>query len=240
MGIRPHVVKSRLNGSVQFLVDAARAAPHVGSMDTHAINLDESHLPPKRRQVLEAAVELFMAHGYANVSMDAVARAAGVSKATLYAYHASKAALFASIVGDACRRNTLVAENFPEAVSDIDAALRAVGGRLLRFLLQPRTLAVYRVAVAESARVPELGAAFWAAGPQAFLDRFALWLAAQSAAGHLHVPDPGVAAEQFSALLRGSLFMRVTLALPPAPTDADIDATVAAAVDTFMRAFRPA
>ncbi len=41
---------------------------------------------PKRQLVLDAAASLFMAHGYGAVSMDAVARAAGVSKATLYAY----------------------------------------------------------------------------------------------------------------------------------------------------------
>eukprot|EP01035_Chromulina_nebulosa_P011284 gene11284-15106_t len=126
----------------------------------------------KRRQVLDAAGDLFMAQGYGAVSMEAVARAAGVSKATLYAHFASKDALFASIVAEACERNTLVADNFPTDVEDIEAALVAIGGRVLRFLLQPRTLAIYRVAVAESARFPELGRAFWAAGPNAFRERF--------------------------------------------------------------------
>lgn len=197
----------------------------------------DAETSPKRRQVLEAAAELFMAHGYANVSMDGVARAAGVSKATLYAHFASKDVLFASIVGEACRRNTLVSENFPDVVADIAAALTAIGGRLLRFLLLERTIAIYRVAVAESGRFPELGVAFWDAGPQRFLDRFADWLALQSAAGHLAVADPAIAAEQFSALLRASLFMRVTLGIGPAPGDAEIDATVGRAVSTFLRAF---
>jgi TetR/AcrR family transcriptional repressor of mexJK operon len=201
--------------------------------------LAEPETSPKRRQVLEAAAELFMAHGYANVSMDAVAKAAAVSKATLYAHCASKDALFASIVGEACKGNTLVAENFPEEVSDIRAPLLAIGGRLLRFLLLPRTIAIYRVAVAESARFPELGQAFWQAGPQRFLDRFSQWLATQTAAGHLRIADPLVAADQFGALLRTGMFMRVTLGIPPAPSEAEIDAAVEAAVDTFLGAFAP-
>ncbi len=202
----------------------------------HPNDLESS---PKRRQVLEAAAELFMAHGYATVSMDAVAKMAGVSKATLYAHFASKDVLFASIVAEACRRNTLVEENFPAEVTDIRATLTGVGRRMLRFLLQPRTLAIYRVAVAESARFPELGAAFWAAGPQTFLDHFARWLEAQDAAGHLRIPDGPLAAEQFGALIRSSLFMKVTLAIPPEPDEAAICATVDNAVDTFVRAFRP-
>ena len=53
---------------------------------------------PKRRQIVDAAQALFLAHGYGAVSMDAVARTAGVSKATLYAYFDSKDQLFATIV----------------------------------------------------------------------------------------------------------------------------------------------
>jgi AcrR family transcriptional regulator len=191
----------------------------------------------KRRQVLDAASDLFMAQGYGAVSMEAVARTAGVSKATLYAHFASKDVLFASIVSEACDRNKLVPENFPVEVADIEATLAATGGRLLRFMLQPKVLAIYRVAVAESARFPELGRAFWAAGPTVFRERFAGWIAEQSAAGRLAVPDPLVAADQFGALLRASVFMRATLALPPAPDEAEIDATVQQAVSTFLRGF---
>ncbi|MGH8326678.1 MAG: TetR/AcrR family transcriptional regulator, partial [Steroidobacteraceae bacterium] len=57
---------------------------------------------PKQRSIAEAATRLFMAEGYDAVSMDAIARAADVSKATLYAYFASKERLFASLIGEAC------------------------------------------------------------------------------------------------------------------------------------------
>ena len=51
-----------------------------------------------------------MAQGYGAVSMDAIARAAGVSKATLYAYFSSKDQLFATIIGEACRQKIALAE----------------------------------------------------------------------------------------------------------------------------------
>ncbi|HTN12290.1 MAG TPA: TetR/AcrR family transcriptional regulator [Acetobacteraceae bacterium] len=206
------------------------------ALDSQSTTTDSS---PKRRQMIEASAELFMAHGYEKVSMDAVARAAGVSKATLYAHFTSKDMLFASIVGEACQRNTALESSFPAEVSDIRAALVTIGTRVLTFLMRPHTQAIYRVAVAESSRFPELGRAFMANGPQRFLDRFSVWLAEQTAAGHLAVPDPLIAADQFAALLRVSLFMRATLGLADDHSEADIAATVAAAVDTFMKAFGP-
>ena len=106
-----------------------------------------------------------------------------------------------------------------------------------RKVVEENRAAGLRVAVAESGRCPELGHAFMQNGPQRFLDRFSVWLAQQAAAGHLVIADPLIAAEQFGALLRLTLFMRVTLGLAPDPTEAEINTTVAAAVDTFMKAF---
>ncbi len=193
----------------------------------------------KRQQVLQAAAELFITQGYGAVSMDAVARAAGVSKATLYAHFASKDALFATIVGDACRRSPVDEANFPEHPQDVEAALRSLGRRLLRFLLEPRTLAIARVAIAESARFPELGVAFLANGPIAFQTRIAAWLGVLHAQGALHAPDAGVAAQHLGALLRGSLHLEAILRPDFHPDEVQIDAAVDAAVAAFLRAYAP-
>ena len=195
---------------------------------------DES---PKRRQVLDAATDLFLAHGYGAVSMDAVARRANVSKATLYAYFASKDELFATIVRERGLTNSLDASLFAEQVPDLRAALEAIGQRVLRFMLKERTLAIYRIALAESERFPELGRAFHAAGPAKFCGLVRSWMALQQQAGLVRAADLDVATQQFMALLRSGVFMRASLAIPPAPAEAEIDATVTAAVDTWLRAF---
>jgi TetR/AcrR family transcriptional repressor of mexJK operon len=200
----------------------------------------DSHPSPKRRQMLEAARELFIARGYEKVSMDSVARVAQVSKATLYAHFASKDALFATVVADSGFANRLTAEDFGDGPGDIRVCLQALGERILRFLLQERTQAIYRVAVAEARRFPEMGRAFFDNGPGAFLKHFSAWLARQDEAGRLSVATPRVAAEQFGALVRSGLFMTCTLGLEPPPTDAEITATVDAAVDTFLKAYGPA
>src|SRR3981081_2768870 len=99
---------------------------------------------PKRRAIMEAATDLFAARGYGAVSMDAIARAADVSKATLYAHFESKDALFATIVKAACEENIMPGGEFtdggaPDGTQDVAAALRAIGGRILRFFLRDLT-----------------------------------------------------------------------------------------------------
>jgi TetR/AcrR family transcriptional regulator, mexJK operon transcriptional repressor len=198
---------------------------------------------PKRKSVLEAAATLFMAQGYGAVSMDAVAREAGVSKATLYAHFASKDQLFATIIGEACRSKIAAADVLAQidigTTTDIGEALRSFGVRMTGFLLESTTLAIYRVVVADCVRFPELGAAFYESGPAHFLSFFSDWLGKQMQAGRLRDADPAVAAEQFNSLIRGGLFMRASVGLPTKHDEATIARHVGNAVDTFMRAFAP-
>jgi AcrR family transcriptional regulator len=59
-----------------------------------------AHLGPERRrpQVLDAALQLFLERGYEGTSMDAVARAAGVTKPVVYACFAGKEELFRALL----------------------------------------------------------------------------------------------------------------------------------------------
>ncbi len=196
--------------------------------------LPEDSDSPKRIAIMEAATDLFAAGGYGAVSMEAIARAADVSKATLYAHFESKDRLFATIVQVACRENLMPDDALPDGDLDVEAELTGIGGRILRFFLRERSLAIHRLVVAESVRFPELGRAFYDNGPAAGRTSLAAWMARLDA---LAVPEPGVAAEQFLGLLRSGLYLRATLGLTPAPDEAAIDAAVRAAVRTFLRAF---
>lgn len=195
---------------------------------------------PKQRDIAEAATRLFMAQGYAAVSMDAIARAAGVSKATLYAYFASKDRLFASLIGTACSRAGTGSLELADDEADLRATLTALADRALHFMLEESSLAIYRVVMAEAARFPELGRAFYERGAGAARRNLAAWLERQMKAGKLLASDPGLAAEHFMGLLRTHLHMRALLGIAPAPTEAEIKATATAAVETFLRAYAPA
>lgn len=194
-------------------------------------------LPPKRRAMLDAAEALFLTHGYGAVSMDSVARTAGVSKATLYAHFESKDRLFASIVLERGLAVSMDQSLLPDHVTDLRATLEAIGQHVMAFMLRERTLGILRVAIAESARFPEVGQAFFENGPQAFTRRVAPWVRRQQEAGLLRTADAEGATQQLMALLRSVMFLRAALFLPPPPTPEEVAATVHAAVDTWLRAF---
>lgn len=210
-----------------------------------SVTLDPRTEPesPKRNAVLDAAARLFMTHGYGAVSMDAIAREAGVSKATLYAHFTSKDRLFATIIGEACRSKIAAADVLDgtdiTSTTDIGEALQSFGVRMTRFLLEPTTQAIYRVVVAESGRFPELGAAFYESGPAHFVNFFSGWLGAQMQAGRLRAADPEVAADQFIALIRSGIYMRASVGLRVNQDEATVRQHVANVVDTFLRAFGP-
>ncbi|MGH7117432.1 MAG: TetR/AcrR family transcriptional regulator, partial [Acetobacteraceae bacterium] len=138
--------------------------------------LDRSEQTAKQRNIADAATRLFMAQGYAEVSMDAIARAAGVSKATLYAYFASKERLFASLVGEACTRSGPGSPTLSDNAADVRETLATLAGQALRLMLEEQSLAVYRLVIAESAPFPELGHAFYERGPARGRRNLAAWL----------------------------------------------------------------
>ena len=54
--------------------------------------------PAKRREILDGARQVFRSAGFDGASMDQIARAAGVSKGTLYVYFRNKEDLFLDLV----------------------------------------------------------------------------------------------------------------------------------------------
>ena len=63
--------------------------------------VDRIEAPPtsKAESILAAAKRTFLAAGFGAVSMDTIAREAGVSKATVYAHFAGKEELFGAVIG---------------------------------------------------------------------------------------------------------------------------------------------
>lgn len=167
--------------------------------------------------------------------MDAIAARTPASKVTLYRYFNSKLDLFAAVIRHHGERDRGLLNAWP-IDGDTRTRLTATGLVLLNLLLSPDTLGLYRVAVAEAARHPELASVFWDIGPGFGQERLSTLFEDLTRRGDLIVPDPRVAADQFSAMLRGELFHRALLGLPLSDSR-DADATVAAAVDTVLRAY---
>jgi TetR/AcrR family transcriptional repressor of mexJK operon len=192
----------------------------------------------KRRAILAAASQLFLARGYAGTSMAAVAQAAGVAKLTVYAHFADKETLFRAIVVARCD-----AYNRPERFEDYPrmtprAALTAIGTNLLDLLLSPIALRLYRVMIAEGPQRRKMASLFYEAGPERASAYFVDYLRKADAQRQLRIDDAERAADEFQALVKGGkLHLRASLGLRPLPNAAQRKAHVARAVETFLRAY---
>jgi TetR/AcrR family transcriptional repressor of mexJK operon len=171
--------------------------------------------------------------GYGAASMDAVAARAGVSKATIYVHYASKRALFEAIIR---RRAESVTGRFsvPQGILDLRQSLLGLAHNFIDMLLTPEALAMYRVVLAEATQQPEIGAAFYQAGP-AYARRKVGEFFQQLAGRGLLAMEPQqapIAGDLFLAMLANDSHMRALFGV-----DADAAAEqlrIEAAIDMFM------
>jgi AcrR family transcriptional regulator len=191
----------------------------------------------KAESILAAAERNFLASGFGAVSMDAIAREAGVSKATVYAHFAGKEELFEAVIERECERYFASFSAGELDPHDVHGSLAVLGCRFLDLVLSDDAIALYRIIVAEVARFPVLGEVFWRAGPERERVQIEEFLRSAVAAGSLALDNPRLAAEQFLGLVRGDTQMRRVLRLGAAVGAGEIRAAAAAAVDTFIRAF---
>ena len=189
----------------------------------------------KAESILAAAQRTFLASGFGAASMDAIAREAGASKATVYAYFASKEELFGAVVA---RESERYAEGFTAGEldpGDVESSLRVIAERFLRLLLSPDVIAINRIIIGEVARFPVLAEVFWQAGPERVRLQLEGFLSRAAEAGALDFADLRSAAGQFASLVRGEIHLRVLMGF--GADEAALSDAAESAVATFLRAF---
>lgn len=197
--------------------------------------LDHEPLGRKQLQVTEAARRLFMVHGFGATSMDAIAREAGVSKATLYSYFASKEALFAQLVSEECLaiQSDL---HWPTLDAGLVEGLRRFAYQYVALFSRKREKYMCRIMANESTRFPDLCWHFYEIGPLATTRRLAQFLLDAREAGRIAFPDAMICASQFLSLIRGDLPLLAMLRLEDFANDG-IEREIEAGIATFMRAY---
>ena len=185
-------------------------------------------------QVLEGARAVFMRDGFEGASVDDIAREAGVSKATLYAYFPDKRLLFSEVARIECNRQAEAALGHLEENLTVREALTEAADLAVRFFLSDFGQQMFRICVSESYRFPELGERFYASGPQMFREKMSRLLDAYVARGDLRIDDMHLATSQFGELCKSDLFVRRLCGLDCLCTDEDIARVVDGTVEMFL------
>ena len=159
-----------------------------------------ARLPGSREAIVDAAERLFLAHGFGMVSMDELAKAAGVARRTLYNQFDSKEAIFQEML---LRLSSQLNDALPpgiETQGGVEDVLPLIARAILELHKRPRYLGFFRIAVAESRQFPWIPEAF-AAVMEPAMDRLARYLSYLNALGILDCRDSVLAAHQFTGML---------------------------------------
>ena len=192
--------------------------------------------PEKRCQILAGAREVFLERGFDAASMGDIARAAGVSKGTLYVYFKDKVDLFTALVRTQCSATAERVFHL-DVDGDIAEALRRLGHSYVEMMIRPENIATLRTVIAVGGKFPEIGRQFFEAGPCEGTRRLAAFLRAKTAEGVLAIEDYESAANQFFALCKEAVAMPILLSNAAAPDPAHTARVVGNAVTFFLKVY---
>jgi len=184
-----------------------------------------------RDRLLDAVRQLFLEHGYGNLSMETIARDAHVSLRTIYNQFGGKAGLFGALI----RR---CSDQWLHTLSQ-DAPLEDALGQFARqFLYQttrPETLRVRAILIGESPRFPDLATQFYEQGPRRTLDYLADFFKYHQQVGRIADINPHFLADQYISALRGERFQRIQLGLEASPDALEIEDWVQQVTQLFLQ-----
>lgn len=206
------------------------------------VEMDRDRQKPSRREIrrramLDAANTLFLEKGYGATSLTDIVKHSGGSLATLYELFGGKEGLFRSMVEEGCIEffSFLNDVNTAQAPHDI---LRVVAERFVEGVLADDG-AFLRLVVSEAGQLPEIGVAFYSAGPANAARIIGDYLANQAGRGILEIDDIEAAADTFVSMLLYDLQMRLLCRVLGKPTRRQIRKHVDHVVNTFFKLYGP-
>jgi AcrR family transcriptional regulator len=147
------------------LLDNILLTGHLIPGGIEVVEIEEAGAEPRWRrrsdarpaEIAEAALELFVEHGFAATRMEAIAKRAGVTKGTVYLYFPSKEDLFRAVVKENILPNLeqgerLVAEHTGSAAELLALLVR----RSWELMQTSRTQCMPKLMLAEGKNFPEL------------------------------------------------------------------------------------
>ena len=191
----------------------------------------------KRRQFLDGARKVFLDLGFDGASMGEIARAAGVSKGTLYVYFADKCALFEAIVEEETIQQRDLVFNL-EPSREVPTTLHEFGEAYIAMLCRPGGGSAIRTVMSIAERMPEVGRRYYERVLERNIKRLAAYLDAHVKRGELRIDDCEHAASQFMLMCQASLFLPFIFQAAPPPSPERIKTVIDSAVRMFLAAYR--
>jgi TetR/AcrR family transcriptional repressor of mexJK operon len=176
-----------------------------------------------RDRLLDTALNLFLEHGYGNLSLETIARDARVSMRTIYSQFGGKAGLFGAVIKRCSDPFVTVLSEESTMEGQPEEALVAFARQFMHGITRPDAVRIRAILIGESLRFPDLATQFYEQGPQRTLAHLAQFFARQQQTGYFAAIDPPVLADQFLSGLRSERFQKLQLGLESTPNEIEID-----------------
>ena len=201
--------------------------------------MDQASKPIKRTgrkfdQVLSGARDVFMRDGFEGASVDDIAKAASVSKATLYSYFPDKQLLFMEVASAECNRQAVDTLAMIDRTAPVRDVLTMAARQMITIFTTRFSQRIFRVCVAEADRFPELGRKFYESGPAAARGHLIDFLTEAQTRGELRISDMTLAADQFLELCKADIFARAVFGISSSFTTEETARVALGAVETFL------
>jgi TetR/AcrR family transcriptional repressor of mexJK operon len=176
---------------------------------------ESESIDPKREAIVQAATRLFLTNNYRSVSMEKIAQAAPVSKATLYNHFDSKNALLAAVVQQLCSSLLQTMTQTLSTKDDVTQTLKKIAAAFIELLYSPDGIAMYRLVIAESHEFPELGQMVYDNGAKIAIAQLEAYLQQLHDVEILSISNVRFAADAFFSLLKGEVHFKCLLGIHP-------------------------
>lgn len=194
----------------------------------------------KDEAIINASCELIAASGLQSVTMEAVAKKAGISKATLYSRYANRDQLIWTVVH--CQSETLIDDFNVElkVAADIETTLIKFGHKLLNFLLTEQHINLMK-AIFSSPDVPQsLLDSIYQLGAANIEKKLLSWLQQAHDAGFICCPNPDKSCDMLCSLLIGMDWLHAFYGQPFDRSEQYVSSKVQDAVASFLVLHKPA
>ncbi len=189
----------------------------------------------KRQQILDGAKQCFLAQGFDGASMNDIVKAAGVSKGTVYAYFPSKEKLFEALIFRDRRNQAEQIVVIDDDSLPIEVVLGQLSRRLGNLNNNSETIAYLRLVIAAADKFPDIGRAFYEAGPAYGIAKIADYMQRKMNDGTLVKAEARLAAMQFVELVQCGLIKPRLFASEAMSGNYSEDVVAEAGIALFLR-----
>lgn len=191
-------------------------------------------------KILSAAGRMFIQHGFEGVSMDVIAKVAGVARQTLYnRFPDGKESLFGAVAERMWQAFPVMAiASDEEALSSPEEGLRRIGLGVAQFWSPPLAVDFLRLVISEGHRFPQLIKRFFEVGKTPAVSAVRNYIAELGNRGLLRITDAELASQQFLGMIDETVLWVRVMGDSSALPQARIDQVVDEAVTIFLKHYQ--